>query len=349
MSQLSPAPRASVVIPVYNVAATLPATLASARAQTVEDIEILIVDDGGADGSVAIAEAHAAADPRIRILSQANRGLAGARNTGAAAARGAYVAFLDADDLWAPEKLARHIAHLEARPEVGVSFSSSALIDEAGAPIGLTQAPKLRDVTAADIFTRNPVGNGSAAVLRRAALDAVAYRPAGETERDWRFDETLRQSEDVEFWTRLAVTTDWRFEGLAEPLTFYRIASGGLSADTGRQLETWERMAAKLNALAPAALGPHLAAARAYQLRYLCRRAVASRDGARAAALAAAAWRASPRALLAEPVKTLSTTAAAITLRVGGASAYAALERLALAPRRAADAPGMFQQGEKRA
>lgn len=327
-------PEASIVIPAYNVAATIGETLSSAAAQTFADYEIIVVDDGGADGTMDIVRSAACDDPRIRIIAQRNRGLAGARNTGVAQARGAFIGFLDADDLWAPDKLARHVAHLKARPDIGVSFSGSRLIDERGRALGLAQTPKLTDICAADIFMRNPVGNGSAAVVRRSALDAVAHRPAGEVERDWWFDETFRQSEDVEFWTRLAVTTRWRFEGLGAPLTSYRVARAGLSANTDRQLQSWERMAAKLIGLAPDVLAAHEPAARAYQLRYLSRRAVASRDGRRAWRLLAQAWRASPSALLADPAKTASTSAAAAALRLGGAAIYGALERRALALRR---------------
>ena len=196
--------------------------------------------------------ARSFADPRLRLIRQENRGLAGARNTGIAHARGLYVGFCDADDLWRPGKLAAHVAHLEARPEVGLSYSGSLLMDEAGRPTGLAQRPRLRGVTAAHVFRRNPVGNGSAAVMRRAALDAIAFRPPGEEARDWWFDETFRQSEDIECWLRLLLTTDWDIEGIRGLLTWYRIAPGGLSSALDGQYASWERMVGKLSAVAPA-------------------------------------------------------------------------------------------------
>src|SRR3954470_20778567 len=89
----------SVVVPAYNAVRTLPATMASIEAQTVEPLEVILVDDGSSDSTVELATALGA-----RVVSQANAGHAAARNTGVAAAQGRYVAFVDADDLWLPQK-----------------------------------------------------------------------------------------------------------------------------------------------------------------------------------------------------------------------------------------------------
>jgi glycosyltransferase involved in cell wall biosynthesis len=302
--------QATIVVPAYNVAATLGETLTALLAQTASDFEIVIVDDGSTDETPRIAEDFAARGP-IRIVRQANRGLAGARNTGIAAARGAVIGFCDADDLWEPAKLQTHLDHLAANPQLGVSYSGSRLIDDDGAPLGLSQSPKLTGVTAADILKRNPIGNGSAAVIRRDALRAIAFRPEGETARDWVFDETLRQSEDIECWLRLALTTDWGFEGVPGLLTRYRVNAGGLSAALERQLETWERGIDKLRALNPAFFARHEGAARAYQYRYLARRAVSNGQMHSARALMRKALASSPRPLLEEPAKTLATLTAA--------------------------------------
>lgn len=128
-------PQATVVVPACNVEATLPATLASLRTQTHGDFEILVVDDGSTDRTASIA--RATGDPRVRLVQQPNRGLAGARNTGIHHARGQYVGFCDADDLWRPGKFAAHGAHLEVNPQFGLSYSGSELIDEAGRSLGL--------------------------------------------------------------------------------------------------------------------------------------------------------------------------------------------------------------------
>ncbi len=313
-------PIATIIVPAFNVAATLDETLRSLLLQTFGDFELIVVDDGSSDDTAEIVRAHT--DPRVRMIQQANRGLAGARNTGIAQARGKYIAFCDADDLWAPEKLERHIAHLEARPDVGISFSGSQMIDERGAPLGINQSPRLKNITAAHVYKRNPIGNGSAAVIRREALDAIAYRPISEIRREWWFDETFRQSDDIEAWLRFALTVDWRIEGIPGHLTLYRIHSGALSANVHKQYDTWKRMSERMAAIAPSFVARHGAAAEAYQLRYLARRAVTMGDGDLAGRLA---WRAlflSPEPLLEEPLKTCTTLAAASLLRLFGRKTY---------------------------
>lgn len=317
-------PRASIVVPAFNAATTLGATLDALARQTFRDLEVVVVDDGSSDATGALVRARR--DPRVRLVRQANRGLAGARNTGIAHARGAVIGFCDADDLWQPRKLAAHVAHLEASPLVGLSYAGSAFIDDAGRPTGHAQRPRLRSVTAAHVFKRNPVGNGSAPVMRRAALDAIAWRPAGETARDWWFDERFRQSEDIECWLRLALTTDWEIAGIPGAQTLYRLSAGGLSANTDAQLASWERMVAKLSPLAPDFFDRHAPAARAYQLRYLCRRAISARDGDRAATLALRGARHSLRPLWEEPARTLVTWGAAATLGLAGPQRFAAAE-----------------------
>src|SRR4051812_24229138 len=94
--------RISVVVPAFNVEAYLQECLASIAAQTAPDLEVIVVDDGSADGTRAVAEAFAAGDPRFRVISQPNRGLGAARNAGVAAARGTYLAFVDGDDVLPP-------------------------------------------------------------------------------------------------------------------------------------------------------------------------------------------------------------------------------------------------------
>lgn len=105
----------SVVIPAYNVAEFLGETIESVLAQTYEHFELIIVNDGSTDNTLAVAEQYAARDERIRIISQENRGVATARNTGIDnCAPGGYIAFLDGDDLWQPEFLAEVVAFADS-------------------------------------------------------------------------------------------------------------------------------------------------------------------------------------------------------------------------------------------
>lgn len=310
-------PIASIVVPAFNAARTLPETLKSLLSQTFRDYEVIIVNDGSTDNTLEIARGFTD-DARVRIVTQPNRGLAGARNAGIAAARGKYVGFCDADDIWMPEKLETHVRHLEQSPDVGLSFSGSQLIDEASRGTGLAQRPKLRNVTTAHVLRRNPVGNGSAAVMSRQALEDIAWRPWFEKSHDWVFDETFRQSEDIECWMRLLLTTDWRLEGVPGLLTGYRVASGGLSAATDRQLASWERMIAKLRPYNPAFFARHEQAARSYQYRYLARRAISSLDRRTAWEMTTRSMACSSHPLFHEPVKTATTFGAAVVLMVLG-------------------------------
>lgn len=317
-------PVASIIVPAFNVSATVTQTLDALLAQTFTDSEIIVVDDGSTDSTSKVLNRYTG-NPRVRIIQQRNRGLAGARNTGIDAAKGLAIGFCDADDIWEPSKLAEHIAHLQDRPDVGVSYAGSSLIDEDGAELGFAQRPRLQNVSAAHILKRNPIGNGSAAVIRREVFRDIAYRPKSERVRDWYFDETFRQSEDIECWLRIALTTDWDFEGIDGLLTRYRVNSQGLSANTQQQLAAWERMVAKLSTLNPAFFARHLQPARAYQLRYLARRAISDLDSHRAVEMTKASLSQSLRPVIEEPAKTLTTLGATMVLRYGGPTALSVL------------------------
>jgi glycosyltransferase involved in cell wall biosynthesis len=311
----------SVIVPAYNAARYLRESIPSVLAQTWQDFELIVVNDGSTDATVALVEAFT--DPRIRLVSQANRGLAGARNGGIRAARGDFIALLDADDLWHPEKLARHVHHLQSHPDVGVSYSASAFMDEAGRDMHLMQNPKLKDVTPRDVFLRNPVGNGSAPVIRRQALDDIAFpAPTGAEGEWWYFDERFRQSEDIECWLRMALSTCWLFEGLGAPLTRYRLNAGGLSAALDKQHATWEAAVDKARRISPAFILAHEDAARAYQYRYLARRALSMGDSQRGWSLLRQALAMHPGMWREEPARTGITLAAALAMRCLPRAAY---------------------------
>lgn len=316
-------PTVSVVMPVYNVRAYVAEAITSVLAQTFTDFELVIVDDGSTDGSTDICASFG--DPRIRIVRQVNRGLAGARNTGISEARGRYIALLDSDDRWLPEKLALHVIHLENNPAIGVSFSPSRFIDESGQPMRLKQTPRLKGITSETIFCRNPIGNGSAPVLRRACLDSVAFMHPVDDGRICWFDEALRQSEDIEMWLRLSIKGGVRFEGITPALTEYRVVAAGLSAQVLRQYQSWLLVVERLELYAPDFTAQHLPRARAYQLRYLARRSVQLGDGTLAVTLLREAAASSLRPLFEEPIKTLITAAAVVAARLLNPAHFARL------------------------
>ena len=246
-----------------------------------------------------------------------------------------YLSLLDADDLWLPEKLEKHVHHLNNSPNVGISFSYSAFIDGEGHYTGIYQIPrKITGITPSYALCRNPVGNGSCAVIRREALEDIRFQDNlhGATE-DFYFDERLRfanaDATDLECWTRIATHTDWQLEGIPEALTLYRVNSGGLSANALKQFEAIERVIEKSCASAPEILGPYRNLARAYYMRYVSRRAVTLRDGTMAVDMIHQALATDWRILLEEPRRTLVTISAAYLLRFTPQSLYGRVEALA--------------------
>jgi len=305
-------PLVSVVMPCYNVADTLTEAVESVLNQTYQNFELILVDDGSTDGVTPALCDHHAMHAKVQVIHQSNTGLAGARNTGLRAAGGEFIALLDSDDLFEPEKLALHVQHFEAHPELGLSFSYSRFITDEGRLLPMQQGGRVADIRPEHVLCRNPVGNGSAAVLRRASLGDIAApssadgrRKAGEY-----FDTELRQSEDVEFWLRLVCTTQWQIGGLDQPLTRYRLSSAGLSADTSKQLATWETFLDKASGYAPELVSRFGNRARAYQLRYLCRRSLQLNSPVAAAHFIKAALVEDAAIVWQEPVRTLGTMVA---------------------------------------
>ena len=169
----------SVVVPAYNAAATIGKTLLSARRQTHARIEIIVVNDGSTDATLEIAQAHARADSRIRVLDTPNAGVATARNRGIAEARADLIASLDADDIWSPSKIELQLAEMErGGPRIGFVYTGFRRID---IDDRVLQTAALQCVNGRGFFRAifsNFVANGSSLLLRRAAFDeAGGYEP----------------------------------------------------------------------------------------------------------------------------------------------------------------------------
>ncbi|MBW4477950.1 MAG: glycosyltransferase [Tolypothrix brevis GSE-NOS-MK-07-07A] len=323
--------KVSVIIPIYKVDKYIGATVQSVLEQTYTNFELLLIDDGSPDRSIEICQQFT--DPRIKIIRQENRGVAAARNTGIRYAQGEYLAFLDADDLWLKEKLAKHVEHLDNSPAVGVSFCRSAFIDEAGNPLGIYQISKLQGITLLDLLCRTPIGNGSVAVIRREVFEDIRFQDNlyGVVE-DFYFDDDrqLHPSEDVECWLRIAIKTKWKIEGVPEPLTLYRVNSQGYSAQLVKKLNSWERMLEKACSYSPTVMVELDNIAMAYQLRHLARRAVTLQSGSTAVQLMHQALFTYWLILLEEPRRTLITLGAAYLLWLLPRSLYREIETMAL-------------------
>ncbi len=318
------APRVSVIMPVYNTERYVEGAIRSVLDQTYPDLELVVVDDGSRDSSLEICRRFT--DPRVLVVTQENRGLAAARNAGLRQSHGEYVGILDSDDLWIDTKLEEHVRFLESHPGVGVSFSRSVLIDEDGRPLGMDKGTKVGRVQASDVLLRDPV-LPSSVVARRQTFEDVSFSDdrRGDPETAY-FDEDFRSCVDAECWLRIALTTPWGFEGLPAVLTLYRANPEGLSADLDRISASWEQCVEKVRGYAPDFVAEWAGLGRAFQTRYVARRAIRARDGRRALTLAWSSIRQDPRMLRMEPFTTLTTLSAAVALAALPRGAYRRLE-----------------------
>lgn len=201
-------PKVSVIIPAYNAIAYLPKTLASVQQQTFKDFEVLVIDDGSTDSTADWV--NSLSDRNVQLIVQKNGGCASARNRGIQAARGDYIAFLDADDIWEPSKLEKQAHILETSAAVGVVNTWISNIDSQGQPIGNLGTPDAEGKVWAQVIEENPIMCGSAPMVRRQCFDAVGL-----------FDQSLRSAEDWDMWIRLA--KKYEFAVVKEPLVRYRI------------------------------------------------------------------------------------------------------------------------------
>lgn len=203
-------PTVSIVIPAYNPGQYLDEAVRSVIAQTFTDWECIVVDDGSTEDLSRVEKM----DPRVRMVRQANRGLAVARNAGVANAAGELIALLDADDIWDPAKLSRQVPGMLADTEAGLSYTGFSFIDADGKITGPGWAePRLTYLE----MLGSPGGPlPSAAILRRSAIQLVGG-----------FDCFHGGHEDTDVW--LKVARYFRVEFIAAPLMLYRVHSTNMS------------------------------------------------------------------------------------------------------------------------
>lgn len=179
-------PKISVVIPAYNAMTYLPETVESVLKQTFADFEVLIINDGSSDHIVQWASQ--VVDPRVKLISQENQGLPGARNTGIAQARGEYIAFLDADDLWEPTKLEKQVRCIDDNPEVGLVHAWMVLVDEQSKSTGKVMPSYAEGYVWNQLAEKNVIACPSV-MVRRCCFETVGM-----------FDKSLRSLEDWDMW-----------------------------------------------------------------------------------------------------------------------------------------------------
>jgi glycosyltransferase involved in cell wall biosynthesis len=206
-------PTFSVILPAYNAEPFIRQTLASILAQTWTDFEVILIDDGSRDRTAEIAESM---DPRIRVFRQPNGGIANARNAAIAQARGEWLAFMDHDDLWHPDKLAAQAKLLESKPECGIVYGAFLRWDPANPPHfpdAVLDPGRIAEDLSGFILHRMVETNWvllSTAVIRRSVFDQVGM-----------FDPTMPPADDWDFVIRACER--YPFVKMAQAVTLYRV------------------------------------------------------------------------------------------------------------------------------
>jgi cellulose synthase/poly-beta-1,6-N-acetylglucosamine synthase-like glycosyltransferase len=283
-------PAVSIIVPCYNAEFTLRTAVESVLRQSFSDFELIVVDDGSSDGSVAVAERLATESRRIRLIRQRNAGPAAARNRGVAEASGEFIAFLDADDRWMENLLHCHVTQFKLNSNCGISFGRVRFFGPSLARPGRVSA-RIRRLTLAQVLGENPICTTSNLVARRSAFDEAGG-----------FDPELTHGEDQEFVARVLATTQWQAHGLPQILVHYRTSPG--EADRAHD------------------------EAVALFHRYLSRRALRTGQTSCCRTLMRQAWSASPRALLLrQPHRTAMTMLGLLAAMIPGNPARAMLAR----------------------
>ncbi len=233
------APQISVIVPVYNGKKTIQETIESVLNQTFSDFELIVINDGSQDSTLeVIANIQ---DARLQVFSYPNAGVAASRNRGLSHACGKFISFLDADDLWTPDKLEAQLKALQENPQAAVAYSWTDHIDESSQ--FLTPGPHI--TVSGDIYARlllgNFLSNGSNVLVRTQALLEVGA-----------FEQSLAPAEDWDMWLRLAA--HYHFVAVASPQILYRISTNSASCNIAKMEAACLRVIERAYSQAPASL-----------------------------------------------------------------------------------------------
>jgi len=247
-------PRVSVIIPVYNGERYFARTIESVLAQTYSAKEIVVVDDGSRDSSREVV-ARYLRHSNIRLIAQENAGVAAARNAGIRAASGEYIAVLDQDDLWLPDKLARQVEYLDEHPEIALVHSNIHFIDEAGERIPDPEwawvAPTCGQVLP-ELVQRNSICTCTVLLRKRALEQAGLFRQA------------LAPADDWDLWLRIAARHPI---GFVDAVTAcYRVHQGNESRNLLKMQEAEIRVVETFIHEHPGAVGDAITRAKLFSL-----------------------------------------------------------------------------------
>ena len=240
-------PTVSVIIPTYNRAALLLEALESVLSQTFRDFEVIIVDDGSTDDTLACLMPYLS-DSRIQVITQTNGGPARARNRGIEASSGEFIALLDSDDLWLPEKLVKQVALLRDQPEIGLVYTDVIWIEADGRPMDPQPLNAARRFPTyfEDLLYENVIyGPGSSVVFRKSCLESIDL-----------YDEALPPVEDQDFFLRLSANFEFCF--LPGELVLMRRHISNLQQNPERMAKARMLFLEKLRTTLPDAMSNHL-------------------------------------------------------------------------------------------
>ena len=246
-------PRVSVIIPAYNAENTIVETIISLQKQTLQDIEILVIDDGSKDKTVDVVQQLT--DPRIQVFIYPNGGVSVARNRGIEKAKGEFIAFVDSDDLWTEDKLELQLAALEQHPDASAVYSWTVNMMDNGKSLSFVQGGEstLEGNIYPDLLLGHFIGNASNVLVRRDVIDVVGgYEPNLEFS-DWDFC--------------LRVAAKFNFAVVPKPQILYRKIAGSMSSNVDSTEKEGLRALERAYQMAP----PELQYLRNHSLAFLYR------------------------------------------------------------------------------
>ncbi len=208
-------PLVSVVVPAYNVSKTIRDTIDSILKQTFSDFELIIINDGSTDNTLQVIEG--VRDPRVQVYSYENGGLPEARNRGIKRATGEFITFMDADDLWTPDKLESQVAALQKNPAAGLAYSWTCFMDSEGKSFSQDLPSYLEGNVYPQLLIGNFITSGSNVMLRASTVKSVGG-----------FDPSLKSIEDWDYWLRVAAK--WAFVVVPHYQILYRQSATSMAS-----------------------------------------------------------------------------------------------------------------------
>ncbi|MEB3181796.1 MAG: glycosyltransferase [Nostocaceae cyanobacterium] len=207
----------SVILPVYNGAATIRETITSVFSQTFSDLELIVINDGSQDSTLDIINSFS--DARLKLFSYPNAGQAASRNRGVSHAVGEYISFIDADDLWKPEKLANQLKALQENPQAAVAYSWTDHIDDKSQFLRVGCRMTVQGNVYPELLIGNFIENGSNPLIRKQIFNEVGG-----------FEISLNPAEDWDLWLRLAA--NYQYVVVKSPDILYRVSTNSMSSSS---------------------------------------------------------------------------------------------------------------------